>query len=316
MTHVLHDVDLAALRPWPEPRVGREHPGGSPGAAGNGDLQADLDAAVQPIRPALRDEASGCELLAAEGLADRPDPQGAFADPGVLGAVGIMLQLAVAPAMPPNIVGPLGGVRAADVIELVGPHEPRGVGGGHRHELGRGGRRAPQRRNGASRRRAAELPRELAHDPLLSGGHGEPAILHAPLGPLLRGGAVAHGVGPPPGARAPREDRGELPHDALLRRLAGQAAVLHAPLGAGLRPGPVAEQVGVPGGPAAELRGKLAHHALPRLRLGETTMPLAPAGPVSGAAAIADALGVPASGRRGSERRRVFAHDTLAGLLL
>src|SRR5690606_2969862 len=118
------DVDLAIIRPVGAAvgLLAGEHPDGRPGAAAGGQAGADLDAAVRPARareqPGRRVRAPLHTVL--PGL----DDEVPVFDARVFGAaLGVVLQLVVAPAVPADVVAPPGRVGQAVGLELVGPDE-------------------------------------------------------------------------------------------------------------------------------------------------------------------------------------------------
>src|SRR6185503_3745846 len=98
---VLHDVDLADVRPVDHRRIG-QHPDRGPGPATAGQLRANLEKAVSPAPLAVRHEPRRRVILAPAvlertgGLVARLDDQRAVLDPRILAACGrIVLPLLV-----------------------------------------------------------------------------------------------------------------------------------------------------------------------------------------------------------------------------
>ena len=115
----LHDVDFAAG--WPADRwvVGAEHPDGRPDALALGQDGADVDA---PVLEFLQSDGlhAGRGVLGTAVPCD--DEEIAPVHIGVLAAVGVVLQLLVAPAAGTEVVGPVGEVDGL-AVEFIGPHE-------------------------------------------------------------------------------------------------------------------------------------------------------------------------------------------------
>jgi hypothetical protein len=158
---VLHDVDLAAIRPADRADVGAQHPEGGPQPSTGRDLDPRLDPAVRQLESALRQESSG-RVLARPVVALEAGFRRAGGDHEIAGTVGcrvgrvvrIELELVVAPAGDALLgavaegVPPVIGVRrrAGGLVELVAPDEgPARIRGGEcgpgwtRQWRGRGG---------------------------------------------------------------------------------------------------------------------------------------------------------------------------------
>lgn len=125
---VLQDVDFAAGRPPGGADVVAEHPERRPDTLAFGDLDARLEAAIGPARLALGQQARRGVHLAAQRFLARGDHQIAVAvERGVLRAVGVVLELGVAPAVVvAEIEPPLGRIDGGAVgpLELVAPDQP------------------------------------------------------------------------------------------------------------------------------------------------------------------------------------------------
>ena len=129
-TDVLHHVDLAVVRPPARVDVDAHHPERRPEALPARNPDSRLEAAVrlreaterlQPRRRVVaRDAVRSRELLGA-----RRDDQRAAFDARVLGAIGVGLELLVAPAAAAQLVDPARRIGAAAVsaVELVAPRK-------------------------------------------------------------------------------------------------------------------------------------------------------------------------------------------------
>ena len=123
---ILHDVDLAGLRPVHLVDVGTKHPEGRPVAGASRHLDSGLDPAVGNLEAALREQAGRGVLAGAVVALKRSvgrldgDRQVALAVAGrILPAVGVVLKLVVAPA----------GIADRDAVaDLVAPHARVGRG--------------------------------------------------------------------------------------------------------------------------------------------------------------------------------------------
>ncbi len=136
--HVLHDVDLARLRPADPVDVGAEHPERGPQAGARRHLDAGLDPAVGHLEPVLGHQPRRGVLARAVGALQRSvgglggDHQVALAVGGGVGAaLGVVLKLVVAPARDAvggavaDLVGPAARVRCRATlgVELVAPRQ-------------------------------------------------------------------------------------------------------------------------------------------------------------------------------------------------
>ena len=94
-----HHVNLAALRPANRRDVGAQHPSGRPGADARRQFRAELELAVFEAAFVLRLDAGRGPGGILVVLFDRLDDQVAVFHPQILGAVRVVLRLAVAPAV-------------------------------------------------------------------------------------------------------------------------------------------------------------------------------------------------------------------------
>ncbi len=139
LADVFHDVDFAALGPADRSDVFAQHPEGRPHPLPHGNFDARFEAAVRLIEKPLRfhsrrgviasDVVAGIRV----GFFQRRDNEIAALELGVLRAIGVRLELVVAPAVAanPGIKGPFrrigrGAVRAA---EFVAPDKSESLGG-------------------------------------------------------------------------------------------------------------------------------------------------------------------------------------------
>ena len=133
LAEVLHDVDLAARGPPDLVDVLAEHPEGGPHSPTPRQADPGLHQTVGEGDPVLGDQSRGGVLATAEPTLSlprvrTPDHDGevpASVERGVLGAVGVELQLLVPPAMPADLVPPGGGVhrQTGGPVELLRPGE-------------------------------------------------------------------------------------------------------------------------------------------------------------------------------------------------
>ncbi len=139
---VLHDVDLAALRPSSPVDVSTKHPEGRPDPLPARHLDARFEPAVglreailrlQARRRVVAREAVG----AREALGPRRDDQRAIAQHGVVHSTGVGLQFLVAPAAAAKVVDPSRLVGPRPGVELVAPGQRPGrrLRRGLRHRL-------------------------------------------------------------------------------------------------------------------------------------------------------------------------------------
>src|SRR5829696_2470157 len=110
---MFHDVDLAAARPPDVADVRAEHPERRPDALTARQLDPCLETAVRAFELACRVDARGRVVASAVGLAARDDAQATLAiERRVLDAIGVELELRVAPTIAADVVAPLRRIRA------------------------------------------------------------------------------------------------------------------------------------------------------------------------------------------------------------
>ena len=141
--HEFHDVDLARLRPADVTDVGAQAPERGPGSGARRHLDARLDAPIGEFGLVLGNQSRGGELTRSVVARQRTvrlsrrDRKLAFAvGRGVLCIVGVVLELAVAPAgnsvrrAVADLVSPVArvGPSARRTVELVAPHQTPGIG--------------------------------------------------------------------------------------------------------------------------------------------------------------------------------------------
>src|SRR3990172_8947389 len=119
---VLHDVDLAALGPADFVAVVAQHPEGGPQSLPARDLNPCLHAGVSPRSQPLGLQPGRRVLAIPRPLLPGHDNEVAVFDTRVFGAVGVELQLGVAPAVAPGLPHPFRRVEGRPV-EFVAPHE-------------------------------------------------------------------------------------------------------------------------------------------------------------------------------------------------
>ena len=127
---IFHDVDFAAFGPADGFDVVAEHPEGGPDALALRDFDAGFEAAEGLGEEALGFQARGSVFAgdvigAFEIFFARGDDEIAVFDVGVFAAIGVGLELVVAPAFAAEVVGPffrVGG-GAVGAVEFVGPDE-------------------------------------------------------------------------------------------------------------------------------------------------------------------------------------------------
>ena len=140
LADIFHDVDFSALRPADFADVVAQDPKGGPHPFPGGNLDARFEAPVSLGEESLRLEPRGrvfarYAIRSGEFFFPRGDEQAAIPNFSVRGAIGVVLEFVIAPAVAANIVGPLClvGQRTVGTIELVAPNEPP-VGGGRNGE--------------------------------------------------------------------------------------------------------------------------------------------------------------------------------------
>src|SRR6266702_2214358 len=122
LADVLHDVDLAARGPADRDAVIAQHPKGGPQALPTRDLNPCFHAAVAPRAQPLGLESGGRIVTISERLTASLDDEVAACDTRVFGAVGVELELRVAPAVAPGLADPFSRIEGR-AVELVVPHE-------------------------------------------------------------------------------------------------------------------------------------------------------------------------------------------------
>src|SRR6266516_959853 len=122
LADVLHDVDLAARGPADRDAVIAQHPEGGPQALPARDLDPRFHAPVAPRAQPLGLESGGRVVTVSERLTARRDGEIAAFDTRVFGAVGVELELRVAPAAAPGLADPFSSIKGG-AVELVVPHE-------------------------------------------------------------------------------------------------------------------------------------------------------------------------------------------------
>src|SRR3989442_5704 len=122
LADVLHDVDLTARGPADRGAVVAQHPEGGPQALPARDLNPCFHAPVAPRAQPLGLESGGRVVTISERLTASLDDEVAACDARVFGAVGVELELRVAPAAAPGLADPFSRIEGR-AVELVVPHE-------------------------------------------------------------------------------------------------------------------------------------------------------------------------------------------------
>src|SRR6266568_6164244 len=140
LADIFHDVDFPALRPADFADVVAEHPKGGPHPFPGGNLDARFKAPVSLGEESLRLEPRGgvfarYAVRSGEFFFTRGDEQAAIPNFSVRGAIGVVLEFVIAPAVAADVVGPLRLVeqRTVGAVELLAPNE-RPAGGGRNGE--------------------------------------------------------------------------------------------------------------------------------------------------------------------------------------
>ena len=106
MPNMFHNVNLTTLGPGFTNRG--HHPNACPCATATWQANSCLEATILPVKFTSRCQSRRSEVSTRMLAQQRPDPKASIRNIGILGQVGVKLQLSIAPTAVPKLEGPFG----------------------------------------------------------------------------------------------------------------------------------------------------------------------------------------------------------------